>query len=103
MADRKTKLQVVRPDETAANPSLRSKSVVQAATSGDQRELLVAMRDRVARAVSNPDCPPRDLASLTRRLQDIVKDIAMLDTRAAQEPGAVDGGEVDDRFDPAAI
>lgn len=62
-----------------------AKSVSQAAKSKDPRELLVAMRDRIADAVSRADCQPRDLASLTKRLQDIVHDIAVIDALAAEE------------------
>lgn len=60
-------------------------SVAQAAATGDHRSLLVAMRERIAAAVSNPECPPRDLASLTRRLQDISKEIEALDLRARED------------------
>ncbi len=62
-----------------------AKTVAQAAESGSHRELLVAMRERIARTVSNPDCPPRDLAALTRRLQDISKEIESIDLRAREE------------------
>jgi hypothetical protein len=65
----------------------RKQSVTEAAESGDHRSLLVAMRDRIARAVSNPDCPPRDLAALTRRLQDIAKELESLELRE-KEAGA---------------
>jgi len=70
-------------------------SVAQAAASGDHRALLVAMRERIAVTVSNPDCPPRDLAALTRRLQDIAKEIDVLDLRAKEEAreGAVSPDE----------
>lgn len=57
----------------------------EAAASGDHRALLVAMRERIATTVSNPDCPPRDLAALTRRLQDIAKEIEAIDLRAKEE------------------
>lgn len=60
-------------------------TVAQAAASGDHRKLLVAMRERIAVTVANPDCPPRDLASLTRRLQDIAKEIEDLDRRVKEE------------------
>ena len=60
-------------------------SVEKAAATGNHRSLLVAMRERIARTVSDPDCPPRDLASLTRRLQDISKEIEALDLRAKEE------------------
>ncbi|MCH9728393.1 MAG: hypothetical protein K0U84_01695 [Actinomycetia bacterium] len=81
-----------------------AKSVAQAAKSGGQRELLVAMRDRIATSVSNPDCPPRDLASLTKRLQDIARDIAALDALDAdhQRRMSTDDGS-GNGFDASAI
>lgn len=86
MAARKT-LRAVEKDE---KPPVRM-SVAQAASTGDHRSLLVAMRERIAATVSNPDCPPRDLAALTRRLQDISKEIEALDLRAKE-----DGADVHD-------
>lgn len=78
---RKTPLRAVQEGE--AKPPV--KSVAQAAANGSHRDLLVAMRERIAVTVSNPDCPPRDLAALTRRLQDIAKEIEALDLRAKEE------------------
>lgn len=75
------KLRAVEPGE---KPAVKM-SVAQAAASGDHRSLLVAMRERIATTVSNPDCSPRDLAALTRRLQDISKEIEALDLRAREE------------------
>ena len=80
-APRKAPLRTVRDGET--KPPV--KSVAQAAANGTHRDLLVAMRERIAVTVSNPDCPPRDLAALTRRLQDIAKEIEALDLRAKEE------------------
>lgn len=68
---------------------VKRKSVAQAAESGSHRELLVAMRDRIAKAVADPDCPPRDLAALSRRLQDIAKDIHTLDLAESEEQSVV--------------
>ena len=81
MAARKSPLRAVSSDERLAERL----SVSAAAASGDHRKLLVAMRERIALAVSDPDCPPRDLASLTRRLQDVAKEIEALDLRAKEE------------------
>lgn len=78
-----TPLRTVKPGEKA--PAKRAKSVSQAAK-GTQRELLVAMRDRIATAVTSSQCPPRDLASLTKRLADIANDIEAIDARAADDP-----------------
>lgn len=88
MADRKTSLRTVRPGETAPAKPVQPKSVAQAAKAGTHRELLVAMRDRVAVAVTSPDCPARELASLTKRLADIAKEIDSIDAREADDPTA---------------
>ena len=90
-------LRVVTDDD--APPKL---TVAQAAQTGDHRALLVSMRERIARTVSDPDCPPRDLASLTRRLQDISKEIELLDLRAKQESGE-NRVTPDEAFDASAI
>lgn len=76
-------LRAVEPGESAV--SAAKLSVSQAAATGDHRSLLVAMRERIARAVSDPECPPRDLAALTRRLQDISKEVEAIDLRAKEE------------------
>lgn len=88
MAARKGTLRAVDAGEKV-EPA-RPKTVSEAAATGDHRALLVAMRERIARAVSNPDCPPRDLAALTRRLQDIAKEIESIDLRATEEGGERD-------------
>ena len=76
-------------------------TVAEAARAGTHRDLLVAMRDRIAVTVTNPECPPRDLASLTRRLQDIAKELEALDAQERDEEGAAYGGK--DTFDASAI
>lgn len=68
-------------------------TVAEAADTGSHRDLLVAMRTRIAKAVSDPECPPRDLAALTRRLQDVAKEIEALDLRAKEEGIDADGVE----------
>jgi len=77
-------LRSVDPDEVPADPP-KPLTVEQAAATGDARALLVAMRERIARTVSDPMCPPRDLAALTRRLQDIVEKLEAMDLRAREE------------------
>ena len=79
------------------------RTVAEAAASGDHRALLVAMRERIAITVSNPDCPPRDLAALTRRLQDIAKEIESLDMRAKEEGADAFDAAADEEWDAAAI
>lgn len=98
MATRRQSLRAVQEDERPA----KRLDVAQAAESGDHRALLVAMRDRIAKAVRDPDCPPRDLAALTRRLQDIAKEIEAIDLRAKQE-AEDDGIAPDEKWDSEAL
>ena len=74
-----------KPVRASALKSAAPKLVVQAAKDGSTRELLAAMRDRIAVAVENPNTPARDLASLTKRLMEVVRDIEALDARTAEE------------------
>lgn len=99
MSARKTPLRAVTADE---KPPEKPKSITEAASSGTHRELLVAMRDRVAQTVQNPDCPPRDLASLTRRLHEIAKEIESIDLSDEQE-AAQRGPVEDEAFDSSAV
>ena len=102
MAERKAALRAVKPDEKPAKRAPRT--VAEAAQTGDHRALLVAMRERIAKTVSDPDCPPRDLAALTRRLQDIAKEIESIDLRAEQEADSSgEGTAADEPFDASAI
>lgn len=65
----------------------RLKTVTEAADSGTTRELLVAMRARIAKAVEDANTPARDLAALTKRLVEVVRDIEAIDAREQQEAG----------------
>ena len=94
------RLRPVAPGEQA--PSRKPKSVTEAADAGSTRELLVAMRARIAKAVEDPNTPARDLAALTKRLVEVVRDIEAIDARDEQEGGG--RGEVPDgAFDASAI
>lgn len=99
MATRKPQLRAVSPGEKPARS--RPKTVSEAADTGSTRDLLVAMRTRIAKAVEDPDTPARDLAALTKRLVEVVRDIEAIDAR---EDEAGSSGEVaDEEFDAAAI
>lgn len=93
MAATSRKLRAVAAGEKATPK--KPKTVTQAANAGTQRELLVAMRARVASAVEDPNTPARDLAALTRRLLEIARDIEAIDARDAEE------GHDDEHVDPA--
>ena len=101
MAARKTSLRSVSPDEGSVQPA-KAKTVTQAAKDGTTRELLVAMRDRTATAVEDPNTAARDLAALTKRLMEIVRDIEAIDARAVEDGGS--GADVQDGdFDASAV
>jgi hypothetical protein len=57
-------------------------TVTKAATTGDRRDLLVALRARIARSVEDPNTPAPALAALSRRLLEIAKDLEALDAEA---------------------
>ena len=78
------RLRSVAADEPAPRRKL---TVSEAAASGSYRDLLVATRDRIARAIDSSACMPRDLAALTRRLGDIGKELAQIAAQEAEEAG----------------
>lgn len=90
-----------RPSTPGRRAQSKTKSVTQAASEGDRAALLVAMRARVAVAVEDPNTPARDLASLTRRLMEIAKEIEAMDARDREDPGGA--GTADESFDASAL
>jgi ribosome-binding protein aMBF1 (putative translation factor) len=99
MTARKPRLRAVSPGEKAE--AVKPKTVSEAADTGSTRDLLVAMRTRIAKAVEDSETPARDLAALTKRLVEVVRDIEAIDAR---EDEAGSSGEVaDEEFDAAAI
>jgi len=96
----KRALRSVGADEKPLAP-VKPKTVTEAAKGGTARELLAATRDRIAVAVEDPNTPARDLAALTKRLMETVREIEALDARK-EEAGS--SAEVSDgEFDAAAI
>lgn len=79
------RLRPVGPDETAEKP--RKLTVVQAAADGTHRELLGALRARIAAAVQSPSCHPVALAALSRQLVLLSKELSVIDARADDEVG----------------
>ncbi len=93
------RLRVASEVDAPAKP----KTVSEAADKGTTRELLVAMRTRIAKAVEDPNTPARDLAALTKRLVEVVRDIEAIDARAQQEEARAGGDVADAAFDASAI
>ena len=97
----KTQLRAVTPDEKA--PSAREfKTIVAAASEGGARDLMVAMRNRIAATLDEPNCPARDQASLSRRLLEIRKEIEAIDAAAEQE-AAESAEHPDEAFNAEAL
>lgn len=94
-------LRPVAPNERAEPPS-KPKSITEAADCGTTRELLVAMRARIAKAVEDANTPARDLAALTKRLVEVVRDIEAIDARERQE-ATKSADATDAVFDPKAV
>ena len=82
-------LRAVGADEKPPEPA-KAKSITEAANAGDTRALLVAMRTRIAATLQDPKCPPRDLASLSKRIIEIDENIKAIDARADDESGKKD-------------
>ena len=93
----------LRPvEEGEQAPKGKPKTVTEAADKGSTRELLVAMRARIAKAVEDPNTPARDLAALTKRLVEVVRDIEAIDARDEQESERR-GPTEDEAFDAQAL
>ena len=71
-----TSLRAVRD---GAVPPRKPVTVQSAAEGGSRRELLVALRSRIATGIDNPNTPARDLAALSLRLLDIARELELLD------------------------
>jgi len=85
-----------------APPTRRGKpaTVQAAAEGGSRRELLTALRARIATGIDNPDTPARDLAALSLRLLDIARELELLDA-AEKADGIGDAAATPDQRWPA--
>ena len=86
MAAKRAPLRAVTADETPPAKPKRL-TITEAASDGTVKDQLIALRTRVAKAVEDPNCPPRDLASLSRRLIEIAKEIAAIEAAELEEAG----------------
>lgn len=62
------KLRVVEPGENAQKP--KKLTVAEAAAQNDHREMLIALKSRIAKTVESSSCSPVALAALSRQLVD---------------------------------
>jgi hypothetical protein len=79
------------------------KGIIQAADNGTRRELLVALRKRIATSVNDSSTPARDLAALSRRLLEIARDIETIDIEAGGDELGNAADIPDDAFDSEAL
>lgn len=77
-------------------------TIFAAAQSGNQEAMLIATRDRIAVTLDNPETPARDLASLSKRLMEISREIDKLQAVEEDHGGGFDSRE-DIPFDPATV
>jgi hypothetical protein len=100
MTARKSPLRAVTDGEKAKKAP--ATTVAQAVESGSQREQLVAMRTRIAKAIDDPNIRGADLAALSRRLLEIGREVDAIDAAERQE--ARENAEVpDEAFDASAV
>ena len=59
-------------------------NLVKAAKSGDKRATLIALRDKLAETIQNCDSG-RDMASNSKRLMDVIEEIAQMDKEAEEQ------------------
>jgi ribosome-binding protein aMBF1 (putative translation factor) len=104
-ARRKTPLRAAtEADAKAAEEQAKKpKTVTEAAASGTTRELFVAMRERIALAVEDKNTPARELAALTKRLVEVVRDIEAIDAREEQDAKTGNQAAPDEALDAEAL
>jgi hypothetical protein len=83
------KLRAVKAGEKAptkrAPRKVTPKSVAAAVASGDRRQLLVALRNRIAQAIDDPRTAGPALAALIKQQRDIAAEIQAIDDTAAEK------------------
>ena len=70
------KLRAVKDGETAPTAPM---SVLDATECGDNRDVMVTLRRRLAASIDSPETPARDLAALSRRLLEVDRTIREID------------------------
>ena len=102
---RTTQLHAVKAGEkpaARATKTAKPMTILQAAEADDRLAELVAMRRRLAKALDDPNCPPRDMAALSRRQLEIGREIEAMKAVAGRDGDGEQPAE-DEELDPAAI
>lgn len=102
----------VAPDDSQMSPNVDTEPVtgrpgsLSAASGLGRWAQLIALRDRLATIIDNPESLARDVASLSIRYMKVVADIDALDSaRAARDGDELDeaAGSPDEGFDPTTV
>ncbi|CAA0096090.1 Uncharacterised protein [Mycolicibacterium vanbaalenii] len=105
------KLRAVKAGEKApagrAPRKVTPKSVAAAARSGSRRQLLVALRNRIAEAIDDPKTAGPAFAALVKQQRDIAVEIEAIDAAAkakgAKPPKSVIADTPDEAWDESMI
>jgi hypothetical protein len=100
--DKRAPLRSVKPNEAPEAPK-KPLTLVEAAEADDRMAELKAMRQILARALSEPNCPPRDMAALSRRQLEIGREIDALRAALEREGDADHGATEAEAWDQSAI
>lgn len=101
MAEKRANLRAVAPDEKPA--SKKKPATIKAAVEASERELLVAMRTKIAAEIDT-GVPAHTLPKLMQQLREFDQDIRAIDARGAGESNEERDDErtvADEAFDPA--
>lgn len=90
---------------TSRTPRRRRVTVAQAVAKGDARGILVALRDRAARALDDPKLSGAPLAAMMNQFQSLSRQLEALDEKARDGEGDDEqqGDVPDDGFDPSTL
>lgn len=77
-------------------------------TNDEHLALMRTIRKRLSDAIADPECPARDLAALTNRMQAVSKEVTMLEEKERQEGrgktnGSTTAGTADSALDTSQI
>ena len=95
----KPKLKAVQPDiKPQHSKKKKTDTVTSAAQNGTQKDILVALRDRIAKAIDDPATPARDLTSLSKRLLDVNKELSLIESAEKEEQEALEHDTSDEEW-----
>ena len=101
----RTKVQkpALRAVDEGERPASRHTTIESASVAGSVVDELRLTRARIARTLDDPNCPPRDLASLSKRLLEIGREIEAIEAKDRQEAEEDHAATPDEEWDAEAI